>query len=126
MLRASVLPEVLGQIVVDGVDAAMLMTLDGALVGAVGDALDHKVVGAIAAHTWGELAHSGKECNAGHALQTLLVDLDHGNLAMAAAGNGFLVCAYSSGGAESGLLKAKVRVEALAAYLSASLDQINV
>lgn len=52
------------------------MTLDGALVGAVGDALDHKVVGAIAAHTWGELAHSGKECNAGHALQTLLVDLD--------------------------------------------------
>lgn len=71
---------------------------------------------------------------------------------MAAAGKGFLVCAYSSGGAESGLLKAKVRagvcvwkrtrgtsavcllvdmfrygqVEALAAYLSTSLDQINV
>lgn len=54
------------------------MTLDGALMGSVGNAnvVDHKVVGAIASHTWGEYAHSSKEFNAGHALQTLLVELE--------------------------------------------------
>lgn len=54
------------------------MTLDGALMGSVGDAnvVDHKVVGAIASHTWGEYAHSGREFNVGHALQTLLVELE--------------------------------------------------
>lgn len=65
------------------------MTLDGALVGAVGDAVDHKVVGAIAAHTWGELAHAGRECNADHALQTLLVELDvRGGCCLAFGGSG--------------------------------------
>lgn len=59
------------------------MTLDGALMGSVGDAnvVDHKVVGAIASHTWGEYAHSSKEVNAGHALQTLLVELEVSELA---------------------------------------------
>lgn len=54
------------------------MTLDGALMGSVGDAnvVDHKVVGAIASHTWGEYAHASKEFNAGHALETLLVELE--------------------------------------------------
>ncbi|KAF1324743.1 Ragulator complex protein lamtor2 isoform x1, partial [Globisporangium splendens] len=112
MLRAKVLPEVLGQIIGDGIEATMLMTLDGALMGSVGDAdvVDHKVVGAIASHTWGEYVHSAKEFNAGHALQTLLVELENGRLAMAAAGKGFVVCAYSSGEAEPGFIKVKVLV----------------
>lgn len=70
---------------------------------------------------------------------------------MTAAGKSFLVCAYSSGDAEPGFLKAKVRccgslaqmckrphtthlltcctlyqVEALGAYLATSLDHISV
>lgn len=69
---------------------------------------------------------------------------------MSVAGKGFLVCAYSSGNAEPGFIKAKVhrycwpfqlesyqnllmndpllclQVEALGAFLSTSLDQINV
>ncbi|RLN96146.1 hypothetical protein BBJ28_00013342 [Nothophytophthora sp. Chile5] len=103
MLRAKVLPEVLGQIVGDGVTACMcvlrvshlhllrlpstmrplpasrsLMTLEGALMGAVGDeeAVDHKVVGAIASHTWGEYLHAGKEANPTGELRTMLVELE--------------------------------------------------
>ncbi|KAJ8577376.1 hypothetical protein ON010_g1835 [Phytophthora cinnamomi] len=128
MLRAKVLPEVLGQIVGDGVSACMyvaylhllfrlanstlqvaasfpryiesytrsnillllrltaslslelrrLVTLEGALVGSVGDgdAVDHKVVGAIASHTWGEYLHAGKEANPTGDLRTMLVELE--------------------------------------------------
>ena len=55
-----------------------LLTLDGALVGSAGteEAADPKVVSAIAAHTWREYIHAGKECNPGQALQFLLVDLE--------------------------------------------------
>ncbi|KAG7389833.1 Ragulator complex protein lamtor2 [Phytophthora pseudosyringae] len=122
MLRAKVLPEVLGQIVGDGITACMLMTLEGALVGSVGDgdAGDHKVVGAIASHTWGEYLHAGKEANPTGDLRTML----RGRLAMTVAGKTFLLCAYSSTDAPAGLLKAKV--ETLGAYLSASLDQIEM
>ncbi|KAL3660618.1 hypothetical protein V7S43_014373 [Phytophthora oleae] len=126
MLRAKVLPEVLGQIVGDGINACMLMTLEGALVGSVGDGetVDHKVVGAIASHTWGEYLHAGKEANPTGDLRTMLVELERGRLAMTVAGKSFLLCAYSGTDAPAGLLKAKV--EALGAYLSASLDQIEM
>ncbi|EGZ19197.1 hypothetical protein PHYSODRAFT_489532 [Phytophthora sojae] len=122
MLRAKVLPEVLGQIVGDGVTACMLVTLEGALVGSVGDgeAVDHKVVGAIASHTWGEYLHAGKEANPTGDLRTML----RGRLAMTVAGKNFLLCAYSGADAPAGLLKAKV--EALGTYLTASLDQIEL
>ncbi|KAG3117511.1 hypothetical protein JG687_00002905 [Phytophthora cactorum] len=129
MLRAKVLPEVLGQIVGDSITACMLVTLEGALVGSVGDgeAVDHKVVGAIASHTWGEYLHAGKEANPTGDLRTMLVELeasDRGRLAMTVAGKNFLLCAYSSTDAPTGLLKAKV--ETLGAYLTASLDQIEM
>jgi hypothetical protein len=54
------------------------MTLEGALVGSVGDgeALDHKVVGAIASHTWGEYLHAGKEAYPTGDLRTMLVELE--------------------------------------------------
>ncbi|KAF4150073.1 Roadblock/LC7 domain [Phytophthora infestans] len=126
MLRAKVLPEVLGQIVGDGITACMLVTLEGALVGSVGDgeAVDHKVVGAIASHTWGEYLHAGKEANPAGDLRTMLVELERGRLAMTVAGKSFLLCAYSSTETPAGLLKAKV--ETLGAYLTASLDQIEM
>ncbi|OWY99207.1 hypothetical protein PHMEG_00029833 [Phytophthora megakarya] len=122
MLRAKVLPEVLGQIVGDGITACMLMTLEGALVGSVGagDALEHKVVGAIASHTWGEYLHAGKEANPTGDLRTML----RGRLAMTVAGKNFLLCAYSSADAPAGLLKAKV--ETLGTYLTTSLNQIEM
>lgn len=126
MLRAKVLPEVLGQIVRDGVAASMLMTLDGALVGAVGDGepVDHKVVGAIAAHTWGEYLHAGKEATPTGELRTMLVELERGHLAITSAGKSFLLCAYASAETPVGLLKAKV--DTLGAYLATSLDQIEM
>ncbi|KAG3251165.1 hypothetical protein PI124_g4193 [Phytophthora idaei] len=43
---------------------------------------------------------------------------------MTVAGKNFLLCAYSSTDAPTGLLKAKV--ETLGAYLTASLDQIEM
>lgn len=54
------------------------MTLDGALMGAVGqvDDVEQKVVGAIASHTWGEYVHASKEFNADNALQYLVVELE--------------------------------------------------
>ncbi|KAL7691932.1 putative ragulator complex protein LAMTOR2 [Plasmopara halstedii] len=122
MLRAKVLPEVLGQIVGDGINACMLVTLEGALVGSVGEGedVDHKVVGAIATHTWGEYLHAGKEAYPSGNLHTML----HGRLAMTVASKKFLLCAYSSIDIPIGLLKAKV--ETLGAYLSASLGQIEL
>ncbi|CAI5735857.1 unnamed protein product [Hyaloperonospora brassicae] len=125
MLRAKVLPEVLGQIVDDEVTACILMTLEGALVGSVGEkeAVDHKVVGAIASHTWGEYVHAGREANPAGELRTMLMELEHGRLAMTVAGKAFLLCAYSGTDAPAGLLKAKV--ETLGTFLSASLDQIE-
>ncbi|CAI5719801.1 hypothetical protein KXD40_006591 [Peronospora effusa] len=126
MLRAKALPEVLGQIVGDGITACMLMTLEGALVSSVGDgdALDHNVVGAIASHTWGEYLHAGKEANPTGDLRSMLVELERGRLAMTMTGKNFLLCAYSSTDTPAGLLKAKV--ETLGTYLSASLDQIEM
>ncbi|TMW65325.1 hypothetical protein Poli38472_007967 [Pythium oligandrum] len=126
MLRAKVVPELLRQIVGEGVDAAMLLTLDGALMGSVGstDGVDHKVIGAIAAHTWGEYLHSSKEVAPESDLEALLVELERGRLALASAGKGFLVVAYSRGDAPAGLLKTKV--ETLGEYLASSLDQIQV
>ncbi|CAI5740057.1 unnamed protein product [Peronospora destructor] len=126
MLRAKALPEVLGQMVGDGITACMLMTLEGALVSSVGDGdtVDHKVVGAIASHTWGEYLHAGKEANPTGDLRSMLVELERGRLAMTMAGKNFLLCAYSSTDAPAGLLKAKV--ETLGTYLSASLDQIEM
>lgn len=54
------------------------MTLDGALMGAVGqvDDVEQKVVGAIASHTWGEYVHASKEFNVDNALQYLVVELE--------------------------------------------------
>ncbi|GLD92412.1 hypothetical protein PINS_up000945 [Pythium insidiosum] len=138
MLRARALPEVLGQIVGDGIDASMLLTLEGALMGSVGSdtaaapppstagvTVDHKVIGAIAAHTWSEYFHSGREFHPDQDLDALLVELEHGHLAMAPAGKSFIVCAYShSSQTPTGLLKAKV--QALGSYLSTSLDLIQV
>uniref|UniRef100_A0AAV1TUH6 Roadblock/LAMTOR2 domain-containing protein n=1 Tax=Peronospora matthiolae TaxID=2874970 RepID=A0AAV1TUH6_9STRA len=127
MLRAKVLPEVLGQIVDNEITACILMTIDGALVGSAGekDAVDHKVVGAIASHTWGEYVHAGREeANPAGELRTILMELEHGRLAMTLAGKTFLLCAYSGTDAPAGLLKAKV--ESLGTFLSASLDQIEM
>ncbi|DAZ98325.1 TPA: hypothetical protein N0F65_007132 [Lagenidium giganteum] len=129
MLRAKVLPEVLSQIVGNGIDASMLMTLDGALMGSVGDMdqVEPKVVGAIASHTWGEYLHSSKEFQANDDLRFILVELEvvqNGRLGIAPAGKGFLLCAYSNGDAQAGFLKAKL--ETLGQYLSTSLDQIQV
>ncbi|KAJ0402394.1 hypothetical protein P43SY_004103 [Pythium insidiosum] len=136
MLRARALPEVLGQIVGDGIDASMLLTLEGALMGSVGSdtaappvstggvTVDHKVIGAIAAHTWSEYFHSGREFHPDQDLDALLVELEHGHLAMAPAGKSFIVCAYSHSRIPTGLLKAKV--QALGSYLSTSLDLIQV
>ncbi len=56
-----------------------LMTLDGALMGSVGQEganLDHKVIGAIASNVWGEYAHCGKEANLEKDLDFLLVELE--------------------------------------------------
>uniref|UniRef100_M4B6A8 Roadblock/LAMTOR2 domain-containing protein n=1 Tax=Hyaloperonospora arabidopsidis (strain Emoy2) TaxID=559515 RepID=M4B6A8_HYAAE len=104
-----------------------LMTIEGALVGSVGekDSVDHKVVGAIASHTWGEYVHAGREeANPAGELRTMLMELEHGRLAMTLAGKAFLLCAYSGTDAPAGLLKAKV--ESLGTFLSASLDQIEM
>ena len=58
--------------------SSRLMTLEGALVGSVGEkeAVDHKVVGAIASHTWGEYVHAGREANPAGALRTMLMELE--------------------------------------------------
>jgi hypothetical protein len=54
-----------------------LLTIDGALMGSVGDAADLKVIGAIAAHTWGEYLHAGKEfAPEGSDLQAMLIELE--------------------------------------------------
>ncbi|KAI9908336.1 hypothetical protein PsorP6_002822 [Peronosclerospora sorghi] len=78
MLRTKVLPEILEQVVGDGITACMLMTLEGALVGSVGDgdAVEHKVVGAVASHTWSEYQRADKEANSMGDLSTLLVELE--------------------------------------------------
>ena len=55
------------------------MTIEGALVGSVGekDSVDHKVVGAIASHTWGEYVHAGREeANPAGELRTMLMELE--------------------------------------------------
>ncbi|TDH71291.1 uncharacterized protein CCR75_008951 [Bremia lactucae] len=78
MLRARVLPDILSQIMGEGITASMLVTLEGALVGAVGneEAVDYKVVAAIASHTWGEYVHAGKEVKLTGDLRTMLVELE--------------------------------------------------
>lgn len=58
--------------------ASRLLTLEGSLIGAAGgaDAVDHKVVAAIASHTWGEYLHAGKEFNPSGGLATVVVELE--------------------------------------------------
>lgn len=54
------------------------MTLEGSLIGAAGSVedADHKVVGAIASHTWGEYLHAGKDFNPAGTMRTLIVELE--------------------------------------------------
>ncbi|ETV79855.1 hypothetical protein H257_07069 [Aphanomyces astaci] len=134
MIRAKVLPTVLNQILSDGITAAFLMTSDGALLGTVGSmnievsslpVVDNKVVGAIVANVWGEYAESAKEIFADETLQVLFLHFDQNkSLAIASAGTGYLVCAYSDGTAPMGLVKA--RLQALQPFLKGALQQIQL
>ncbi|KAG9411307.1 Ragulator complex protein lamtor2 [Aphanomyces cochlioides] len=131
MIRAKVLPDVLSQIVGDGVTATLLMTVDGALLGSVGSlksettAVDAKVVGAIVANVWGEYAQSAKEIFTDESLQVLFVNFDKDKcLGIISASPGYLLCAYSNGEAPLGLVKSKL--EALQPFLVDALQQIQV
>ncbi|KAF0700154.1 Aste57867_9282 [Aphanomyces stellatus] len=133
MIRAKVLPEVLSQIVGDGIAAALLMTVDGALLGSVGTmntenatpVVDTKVVGAIVANVWGEYAQSAKEIFTDEDLQVLFLHFEKDKtLAITSAGAGYLLCAYSDGAAPMGRVKAKLQT--LQPFLKDALQQIQV
>nr|CCA22498.1 conserved hypothetical protein [Albugo laibachii Nc14] len=127
MLRTRTLPEILGQLVDDEIDAFMLLTLEGALMGSSSsmNPSDHKVIGAIATYTWNEYNHSGKDCvGETDNLQFLNIELENGRLAIAPIGAKFLLCAHTAKlSTQVGLLRA--RMEAMVDTLGPSLEHLS-
>jgi len=116
MLKAKVLPKILNQAVSSGVKNAIIITLGGDLLTTTGGDSNDKLVGAIVLNIWNSLKKAADDLNC------LLIDNEHGRLAITKAGE-YLICAYGDQSAEFGMLKAKV--EALQKYLDDPLKQLH-
>ena len=117
LLSPRALPQVLGEAVGPGIRAVTLSNRGGMLIGCAGDALNASAISAIASNLWA--CH--EKCEGHGALGCLLLECEHGRLAIMAAGSFILACC-SDETVPFGLLKAKLAAQH--AFMAADLVQI--
>ena len=116
-LSPAALPKVLGEALLPGVRVVTLINRSGLLLGCTGDASSAASIAAIVSSLW----QSHEKCDGHGMLGCLLLECEHGRLAVKAVGSFILACCSDST-VPFGLLKAKVL--ALHDYLLPSLSQI--
>ena len=114
LLSPATLPNVLGEAMLPGMRAVALLNRSGLLLGCAGDAAIAPSLAAIVSTLW----QSHEKCDVNGTLSCLLLECEHGRLAIKSVGTFILVCCSDST-VPFGLLNAKVMV--LHDYLQAPL-----
>ena len=117
LLSPAALPKVLGEALLPGVRVVTLLNRNGLLLGVAGDATAAPSISAICSSVW----QSHEKCDGHGALTCLLLECEHGRLAIKAVGPYILSCC-SDKSVAFGMLKAKLT--ALHSYLLPSLSQL--
>ena len=118
LLSPAALPKVLGEAIVPGVRVVTLLNRSGLLLGVAGDASIAASISAIGSSIW----QSHEKCDGHGSLGCLLLECEHGRLAIKAVGSYILACC-SDTTVPFGMLKAKVT--ALQTYLLPSLSMLT-
>mmetsp|Transcript_4052 Transcript_4052/g.10244 ORF Transcript_4052/g.10244 Transcript_4052/m.10244 type:complete len:132 (+) Transcript_4052:46-441(+) len=98
MLKAKVIPRLLEQVHVDGVEASLLMRDDGSLMGTAGPLAHEKskeaqVLAAILSNIWSDYENAGAQLHSGP-LKTVMMDCELGNLGSVRIGNQYIAAVY--------------------------------
>lgn len=117
LLSPAALPEALGEALVPGVRVVTLLNRSGLLLGCAGEAATAPSISAIVSSLW----QNFEKCDGHGSLGCLMLECEHGRLAIKAVGS-FILAVCSDATVPFGLLKAKVA--ALHTYLLPSLSQI--
>ena len=117
LLAPKSLPPVLGEALAPGVRVVVLINRSGLLIGCAGDASSAPSISAIVSCLW----QTHEKCDGHGALGCLLLECEHGRVAVKPVGSFILACC-SEASVPFGLLKAKI--VALHDYLLPSLSQI--
>jgi hypothetical protein len=118
LLSPAALPKVLGEAMLPGMRVVALLNRSGLLLGCAGDAASASSIAAICSTLW--LAH--EKCDGHGNLGCLLLECEHGRLAIRAVGSFILACC-SDATVEFGMLRAKV--SALHDYLARPLTTLE-
>ena len=118
LLSPKALPAVLGEAISPGVRAVTLINRSGLLIGCAGDTESSSALGAIVSNLW----QSHEKCEGLGSLGCLLLECEHGRLAVCAVGTFILACCADES-VPFGLLRAKIK--ALHAFLQPDLSQIS-
>eukprot|EP01027_Heterolobosea_sp_BB2_P024144 GEZU01036339.1.p1 GENE.GEZU01036339.1~~GEZU01036339.1.p1 ORF type:complete len:137 (-),score=25.04 GEZU01036339.1:139-528(-) len=126
MLQPKLLPEIIKQVNSDGVKTTILLTTDGSLLASAGDTKDDKLIAAIVSSIWVSYEHTGKNHFENETLNCVLLDCQHGRLAVIGiCGNDsqqFIACLCAEPSVEFGMLRAKAKT--LSSYLEAPFKKI--
>lgn len=117
LLSPKGVPEVLGEAISPGMKVVTLINRSGLLIGSAGDSASAASLSAIVSTLW----QSHEKCEGQGALACMLLECEHGRLAITAVGS-FILVGCSDATVPFGLLKAKVA--ALRGFLQPSLSQI--
>jgi predicted regulator of Ras-like GTPase activity (Roadblock/LC7/MglB family) len=117
MLKPKVLGQLLDQSRTSGVQYALLLSREGALIASSGDS---RITYAIAFHIW----QAYTAASPGDAVpDMILLDCENGRVIITQVSDKFLLCMYADISAEFGLLRAKAL--ALANYMHEPLKAIH-
>jgi len=114
MLKAKLIPQLLGQINTDGLELTFLMIEDGSLVGSAGQiklskTVETKVVAAILSNIWSDYVTVGQKMSTDTGkLSCVLLECEEGRIAAMRVGPRYILAAFGGVNMQPGLLKLKL------------------